>query len=493
MWGYADVGADLYLALGLVLAATQGAAWLAFALAGFVYVLVGFAYTELASAYPVAGGGQYYALRGLGDFWGFLAGAALLLDYTVDVALFSVAAIGYLGWFVPHTAEPAAFGALVMNDPRSTAYALGLIALLTVLNLRGLRSASLGPRIIGAIDLGFEWLLVVFGFVFAWKPQLLVDQWHEAMRNLSLHDFAYGSSLAIISFVGLESISQAAEETRRPATIIPRTSLTLIFTVFLFAVALSILGLGVLPWQDFRDHKAAPIAHLASSMPLIGSIVGPIAAALGVVILSLSASAGLASAARLTASMSRLRMAPSWFDRRDQKRSVPRGGVMIFALLGGLEVVWAGFTPAPLENLANLYAFGASLAYILVVGSLIRLRWKDRFSPRPYKMPINFNIKRSDGSTVSVPVLAFVGLLGVVIIFLQVLGTHHIARIAGPAWVGGCLIAYLVYRSRKKLPVLGSVPRDWQREQIAVLTGAEEFDLLEQYKNAIEAEKKAAS
>src|SRR5262245_28064534 len=99
MWGYADVGADIYTALGLVMAAAQGATSLAFGLAGLVYILIGLGYTELASAYPVAGGGQYFAARGLGDFWGFVAGMALLLDYTIDIALFSVASAGYFNFF----------------------------------------------------------------------------------------------------------------------------------------------------------------------------------------------------------------------------------------------------------------------------------------------------------------------------------------------------------------------------------------------------------
>jgi len=47
------------------------------------YIFVGLAYTEMASAYPIAGGGQYFTLRGLGDFWGLVAGAALMLDYTL--------------------------------------------------------------------------------------------------------------------------------------------------------------------------------------------------------------------------------------------------------------------------------------------------------------------------------------------------------------------------------------------------------------------------
>jgi len=69
MWGFADVGADTYVALGLVMAYAAGATGLAFGIAGIVYIMIGLAYTELASAYPVAGGGQYFTLRGLGDFW----------------------------------------------------------------------------------------------------------------------------------------------------------------------------------------------------------------------------------------------------------------------------------------------------------------------------------------------------------------------------------------------------------------------------------------
>ena len=101
MWGYADVGADIYAALGIVVAASMGLAPLAFAVAGAVYVVFGRAYTELASSYPVAGGGQYYTARGLGDFLGFMAGSALLLDYTIDIALFAAASAGYVNFFIP--------------------------------------------------------------------------------------------------------------------------------------------------------------------------------------------------------------------------------------------------------------------------------------------------------------------------------------------------------------------------------------------------------
>ena len=73
-WGYSDVGADIFVGLGLVLGAAAGGSSVAFLFAGIVYVCIGLAYTELASTYPVAGGGQYFVMRGLGDIFGFVAG-----------------------------------------------------------------------------------------------------------------------------------------------------------------------------------------------------------------------------------------------------------------------------------------------------------------------------------------------------------------------------------------------------------------------------------
>lgn len=490
MWGYADVGADIYTALGLVIAAAQGAAGLAFAAAGLVYIMVGLAYTELASSYPVAGGGQYYTLRGLGDFWGYVAGVALLLDYTIDIALFAVASVGYLNFFFPlvfHRGFPSPvwnLGIVSLYKPYNVIEAVILIGFLVWLNVLGIRESSLFNEILGAIDIITESCIVMFGFAVAWRPELLIRQWHEAWATISAGQFAYGFSLAIISFVGLESISQAAQETRRPATIIPRTSLTLIFTVFLFAVAFSNLALGVLPWKEFEIHMDDPVALLAHNIPILGFVAGPYAAFLGLTILAISANSGVMSASRLTFSMSQLGLISRWFHAVHPKYHTPVRTIVFFSAAGALAVFLCGLTPQLLGTLGNLYAFGATLGYILVFISLIRLRFVDPYTPRPYKVPLNITWKRGD-RVHEVPIVGFLGLLGVSTIFFTVIATHEIGRIAGPAWVFLCLVYYWVYRKRHAMPVLGSLPRDWEAQQRGVLTAAEEFDLLEQYKVAL--------
>ncbi len=487
-WGYADVGADIYVALGLVIGAAQGGAPLAFALAGLVYIMIGLAFTELASSYPVAGGGHYYSLRGLGDFAGFIAGVALLLDYTIDIALFATASTGYLNFFLPYFGiRLASFAVSVGPFQNINLLWLGetvvMITFLRWLNVRGVRESSRVNEIIGLVDLMLEMSVVIFGFVLAWKPELLVRQW--TFEFPPLRQFMYGFSLAIISFVGLESISQAAQETRRPATVIPRTSIALIFTVFILALGFSTVGLGILPWQEFRAHEADPIAYLASHIPYLGVIAGPFAAFLGATILFISSNTGVMGDSRLIFSMSHFRLVSRWFSHVHSKYRTPSNAIIGFGWVGIVLTIIAFLTPRVLDTLANLYAFGATFGYMLVFISLIRLRFTDPYSPRPYKVPGNLKWKRKDGSIVEVPLVGFLGFLGVASIFLTVIITHDIGRIAGPAWLLLGAAYYAYFRHRNGLPVLGSVKHDWEQEQVDVLTRAEEFELLEEYKQAL--------
>ncbi len=488
MWGYADVGADIYVALGLVMAYAQGASSLVFALAGIIYIMIGLAYTELASAYPVAGGGPYFTLRGLGDFWGFLGGSALLLDYTIDIALFATASAGYLNFFMPYVLGRTVESFIISFGPFHNVNmfwcleTLLMIAILILVNIKGIKESSSMNSIIGVVDLTAEATIIVFGLLFAWKPELLAHQWKTQFP--SFHNFMYGSSLAIISFVGLESISQAAQETKRPATIIPRTSMTLIFTVFIFAVSFSTLGLGVLPWQVFAEHMGDPVAKLASVIPYIGFIAGPLAAILGATILFISSNTGVMGASRLTYSLSRFGIISSWFDAVHPKFRTPVRTIIVFSMIAVIQTILSFLTPSAMDTLGNMYAFGASLGYTLVFIALIKLRFSDPYTPRPYKVPLNLKV-RYRGRRVDFPVLGIIGTLGVATILFEVVLTHAIGRIAGPAWVLLCFIYYSWYRKKQGLSPFKSIKRDWEKEQAEILTSAEEYDLLEQYKNAL--------
>src|SRR3972149_268112 len=466
----------------------QGASALVLGIAGLLYMLIGLAYTELASAYPVSGGGPYYTLRSLGDFWGSLAGSGLLLAYTIDIALFPAAASGYMNIFRPGVlgvdidSFKAGLGPCTHFNPVWCLETMVLIFMLIWLNIRGVRESSALNEIIGVIVIIAESSLVIVGFVFAWKPELLVSQWQNQFP--SGDKLLYAVSLAIISFVGLESISQAAQETKRPATVIPRTSLSLIFSVFIFAVGFSTLGLGVLPWQEFAANVDNPLAILASALPLIGFLAGPATAILGALVLFISSNTGIMGASRLTYSLSQYGIIDPWFDAIHPKYKTPVRTIWVFSLLGVLATFLSFLTPTVLETLAKMYAFGATLGYSLVFISLIKLRFSDPYSPRPYRMPVNLPLKIK-GMKYHFPILALIGAIAVGTIFSQIILTNKIGRIAGPLWVIACFVYYAWYRKKEGLPVFRSAKHDWEKEQIEVLTSAEEFDLLEQYKNAL--------
>ena len=82
--------------------------------------------------------------------------------------------------------------------------------------------------------------------------------------------------------------------------------------------------------------------------------------------------------------------------------------------------------------------------------------------------------------------LGFIGMIGVSFILFEVILTHEIGRIAGPGMGSGVPdLLFLVSKEERAYRCLGSVKHNWEEEQKSILTSAEEFDMLEQYKIAL--------
>jgi basic amino acid/polyamine antiporter, APA family len=487
-WGYADVGADVYVALGLVIAAAQGATPLAFAIAGIVYVFVGLAHTELAAAYPVAGGGQYFAFRGMGDFWGLVTGAALMLDYTVDIALFAMASAGYVNFFFPSIRQFAVdLGPFKQVNLIWMAESLGFIVCLIVLNIRGIRESSLFNEFLGVLDMTMETSIIVLGFAFAWRPELFIHQWQTAFPPVK--QILYAVSIAVISFVGLESVSQAAQETIRPGTVIPRTSLALITVVLLFAMAFPIVSLGILPWQDLASREGDPVAHLASQLPYIGFLAGPIAAVLAATIVLISANTGVMGCSRLAYSMSDMGLIGKWLSGLHPKHHTPVRAIIVFAAVAAAEAIFGFLTGRrALETMADMYAFGAMLAYLLASAALVVLRIREPRTPRAYRVPFNFRWRGAD-----IPVFGILAVAGTFGMIVIVVWTHAVARILGPLWVLVWIGYYIWRRYRLKYPVFRSTDHDWDAEQLEILADTGEWELYEQFKIEVERKKRSGA
>jgi APA family basic amino acid/polyamine antiporter len=497
------------VALGLVVATAEGLANVAFLLAGLVYVTIGLAYTELSAMYPLAGGGPLFVLRGLGDFWGFVAGWAVLLDFTIDIALFAFSSAGYIDHFFPNLTQ----------QPWITVEAAVLVLFLFTLNVIGVRESSRLNEVAAAIDICAETTLIFIGFAFAFVPSFY---WHQTVETITHFDpskLALGFSLAIISFVGLESISQAAQETERPTTIVPRTSVALILTILAYALALSNLTLGVVPWQTYdpsssssssaefcqtvsgtvlnhadciAQHTAnqnAPVAWLAIHLPLVGSFIAPIIAILGAMLLLISSNAGVYGSSRIMYAMAQNGLTYRVFTRVVRRFRTPVVALSVFTFLALLELVFSAFTPNALETLADLYAFGAATSYTLVFVSLLRLRFTDIETPRTFRVPWNVPVERN-GVVYQVPIVGVLGLIGILAVLLSAIITHPIGRVAAPLWILLGLILYFFYRRSQGRPFLGSIPRDWSTQQLEVYEESGETELADEYRHALERRKR---
>jgi APA family basic amino acid/polyamine antiporter len=322
-----------------------------------------------------------------------------------------------------------------------------------------------------------------------------------------------GTSLAIISFVGLESISQAAQETYRPASVIPRTSVALILTILIFALAYSNLALGMQPWHPIldahghhlqfwqifphdQDNQGKAVALLAAQVPYWGALASLYVPVLGAILLLISSNSGVFGSSRIAYSMSRADLLPSIFQRIHARFRTPAVSIFAFCGLAAVTLMFAALPSlfpramslyvrlfhgeSGLDFLADLYAFGAATSYSFVFVALIALRLVDPFSPRKFKIPVNWPV-RFRGENTGIPIIGIFGFIGIFSILVFTLMTHPIGRIAGPAWLALGFILYLIYRRHRGLPLFRSQKHDWQRHQMEILRTSGDLELLDQY------------
>ena len=425
--GFADVGADIFLALGLIAAYAHGLMPLAILIAAIVYVTSGLSYAELASAIPVSGGSSAYGKRAFGPLIGFIAGWGLILDYTIDIALFAVAASGYLSFFLPSISIPV--------------FAAYLIFVLLVVNLLGIRESSAVNSALTLIVILILIAIVGLGFTFSYSSERFLAGLTPVDSDPGISNFLYSITLAIVAFVGIESISQGAEETRNPEKVIPRATLLAIVFVVLFAMLLSVMSLGIVSWQTLEGSMENPLVPVAKALPF-ASIIVPIVALAGFLVCFVSANTGIIGVSRVAYSMSGAGLMARRINWVHPKYRTPWITVIVFSVIA-MALAYSG----DMIFLGELYAFGALTAYTVTNLSLITLRIKEPHLHRPFKVPLNVKVQGHE-----IPLITIAGTVGCLVIFALVALLHTEGRNFAAVWFifGVCyFFGYRYYRRRK--------------------------------------------
>lgn len=460
--GYADVGADIYVALGLVAAYAAGWAPFAFLIAAITYIATGLAYAELATAYPYAGGAQVYSMKAINDFAGFTAGWLVMLDYTVCTALFSIATTGYLSFFLPWLATTALtltiFG-VTLSFGMTGVVSFLLVILLICVNMIGIKESSNLNVTMVSLNLVILSTIMIVGLVLSFNLQLLSAQitvigspetfshisylW---AGNPSSQNFLYAVTLAMSSFIGIESIAQAAEETKKPDKTIPRATKLSVVAVLTFAVGLAFISLGIISWETLGANLNAPISALARSISTIGVYLVPVVAFTGFAICLVSSNTGIIGVSRVVFSMSHFGLLPKWFSKINSKTRTPIRTIVVFGAIGAIMALIGH-----LDWVADLYNFGALLSYLLVNISLIILRQTDRDTYRSWKVPFTLKIDYKDRKYF-IPVPNLFGIVACFSIWILVVLFHPMGRILGLTWTSIGMLVYFVYRRKQGRP-----------------------------------------
>ncbi len=448
--GFADVGADVFLAIGIVALYAAGFSPLAFLIASICYITTGLVYAELSELYPYAGGAQVYGTKAGGDALGFLMGWAILLDYVLNIALFSIASAGYLSFILPNLREEISFLGLELSGVGVTAFSI--VIFLIILNIIGIKESSDFNVVLVLVTIATELAVLSLGYLYAFDLDRFFEQLnyfgnpegvkyvsYTGLLDVRTENFLYGVTLAMSSYIGIESIAQAAEETRNPWKHLHRAFKIGIVAVVFFTLAFSILGLGVLGWEVLAEEAYNPIASIASKVPVIGGIFSLSVAFVAFAINMVSTNTGVIGVSRVVYSMSRFKMLPKVFSRLHPTRATPYVSIIVFSLIGGSLAL-----TGEIHFVASLYNFGALLSYFLVNLSHIRLRKIDKEAYRHWKTPLNIKIKGVEYSLVSI-----VGLVSTGVLFSLVVIYHPDGRILGFTWMFIGALLYVAYRKAK--------------------------------------------
>ena len=435
--GYGDLGSSIFYALGITALFALGATPLALLMAGVVFVCTALSYAELTSAFHESGGSASFARHAFNDLISFIAGWGLLLDYIVTIAISAFAVGPYLSEFFPFLKQP---DGLIF-------FAIGIIGVLFTVNFFGIKQSTRASFFLMLLTLATQVVIVFIGFYFT------ENIWH-VFQNLAIgkgigtpswHDFIHGTAMAMVAYTGIESIAQLGAETRRPAHTVPKAIIITMFVLIAVYFGLSTVALGVLsPKALGEDYIQNPITGIVAHLPIGAEFLVPWVGMLAAIVLFVAANAGLIGASRLSYNMGEYYQLPRFFYAIHPRYRTPYFALAFFAVLAILVI---SASRARLTFLADLYNFGAQIAFFSTHVSLIVLRIKKPHMRRPFKVPFNIPFGKYQ-----IPLPAIIGALATFAVWLLVVFTKPEGRYLGCAWLTFGLIMYFYYRRKSHIP-----------------------------------------
>jgi basic amino acid/polyamine antiporter, APA family len=357
---------------------------LVWVLGGLISLCACFPFAELGSMFPDSGGQYIYLREAYGDLVAFLYGWMLFaVANGGSIAALSVAAAAYSGNVFPAVSEQRVVFAIAgLAITRAHLFALLLIAILTYVNVVGLRWGALLQNVSTWTKFAAMAAFVVLGFAIG-KGHWSNFESHGVGLTMGLSPTQLISALGVgliavfWAYDGWVYITWVAGEVKNPRKNVPLAMFFGVLVVGVIYVAMNMTYIYAMPLNEIATHET--IAHAAAAVLFSPKAARWLSLMIAVACFSAAATCTLAGA--------RVYMAMAQDGVFFKRMAIihPKWRTPAFSLIG--QGVWAAALTVSgrYDQLYTYVIYGMVLSYTLTVIGFFWLRWKRPEIPRPYR------------------------------------------------------------------------------------------------------------
>lgn len=374
------LGAGIYVLIGKAAGLASNGIWLSFILAALVSSFTGLSYAELSSRFPKAGAEYVYIEKSFGRMLAWLVGWLIIVGCIIGAA---TVAIGFANYF----------SALFHTPVMLTAFTLLLVCGLIL--IAGIKESAFFTILFTLIETIGLIIIIFIGLPYIGSIDYL--QLANGIKGV-----IEAGVLIFFAYIGFESITRLAEETKNAGKNIPRAVILSIAITTIIYILVGISAVSVVPWHELSQAEA-PLALVAQRVFGMKSFL-----ILSVIALFSTFNTVLAillSASRLVYGIAEFKALPRIFLSVSRKTHTPLVSITA-VVLASMAFLFLG----DIKTIANLTNFTIFITFILVNAAVIYLRFKKPVK-RGFKTP--FNIGRF-------PILPLLGILTCVFMIVNI-------------------------------------------------------------------------
>lgn len=386
-------------------------------------VLLALSYRQTIYAYPSGGGAYIVARDNLGEIPAQVAGAALLTDYILTVAVSISSGMEQVASLIP------------VLQPYRVPMALGAIVFMTVMNLRGVKESGAVFAVPTYFFVAAMLLTLGIGF-FRWVTGTLgmvqgVEMAHHGAEQLGLFLILRAFSSGCAAVTGVEAVSNGIQAFKEPK------SRNAAQTLMVMALLLGVMFIGT---SVLAQHVGAVPSESQTVIFQIGEVVlGPFVPILVVattMILILAANTAFNGFPALAALQAADGFLPRQLTFRGQ-RLVYSTGIVVLAVAASLLVI---IFDARTTGLIPLYAIGVFLSFSLSQWGMV-VHWKraSKLQPGEHVVTSRGEMHFDEGWRGKLMINAAGGTVSVIVMLV-----FAVTKFATGAWITVILIPALV-------------------------------------------------